>query len=60
VLTLTGSEAPIENRPLPSDDPVRRRPDISRARDLLGWEPTVPLGEGLERTVEFFRQALDK
>jgi UDP-glucuronate decarboxylase len=60
VLTLTGSDAPIENRPLPSDDPVRRRPDISRARDLLGWEPAVPLAEGLERTVEFFRQALDK
>jgi UDP-glucuronate decarboxylase len=60
VRTLTGSDAPIEHRPLPADDPVRRKPDISRARDLLDWEPTVPLDEGLARTVEYFRQVLDK
>jgi UDP-glucuronate decarboxylase len=60
VLVLTGSDSPIEHRPLPSDDPVRRRPDISRARELLDWGPTVPLDEGLERTVDYFRQALDK
>jgi UDP-glucuronate decarboxylase len=60
VLTLTGSDAPIENRPLPSDDPVRRKPDISRARDLLDWEPLVPLDEGLDRTVEYFRRALGR
>jgi UDP-glucuronate decarboxylase len=46
VLVLTGRSSPIEHRPLPDDDPVRRRPDIGRARELLGWEPTVPLEEG--------------
>jgi len=45
-------------RPLPTDDPTRRRPDISRARELLGWEPTVPLREGLARTVAWFRGAV--
>jgi UDP-glucuronate decarboxylase len=57
VLALTGSDSPIEEHPLPSDDPARRQPDISRARQLLSWEPTVPLEEGLERTVGYFRQA---
>jgi UDP-glucuronate decarboxylase len=56
VLALTGSDSPIEHRPLPSDDPVRRRPDISRAKELLGWEPTIQLDEGLTHTVEYFRQ----
>ena len=55
ILALTGSDGAIEERPLPSDDPVRRKPDIGRARELLGWEPTVPLEEGLKRTVEYFR-----
>jgi len=58
VLALAGSDGPIEHRPLPPDDPVRRRPDIGLARELLGWEPTVPLDEGLSRTVGYFRQAL--
>jgi UDP-glucuronate decarboxylase len=58
VLALTGSDAPVEYRPLPADDPVRRQPDISRARELLGWEPTVDLADGLKRTVEYFREAL--
>jgi len=58
VLALAGSDGPIEHRPLPPDDPVRRRPDIGLARELLGWEPTVPLDEGLSRTVGYFQQAL--
>jgi UDP-glucuronate decarboxylase len=58
VLALTGSRSPIEHHPLPSDDPVRRRPDISRARELLGWEPVTDLEGGLKRTVEYFREAL--
>ncbi len=58
VLSLTGSDAPIEHRPLPADDPVRRKPDITRARDLLGWEPAVPLDDGLDSTVAYFRRAL--
>jgi UDP-glucuronate decarboxylase len=58
VLALTGSHSPVEHRPLPADDPVRRCPDITRARELLGWEPTVPLDEGLGPTVEYFRRVL--
>ena len=55
---LTGTKAPIELRPLPEDDPKIRRPDITKARTLLGWEPRVPLEEGLRRTIEYFRAAL--
>jgi UDP-glucuronate decarboxylase len=58
VMALTESDSPVEHLPLPSDDPVRRRPDISRAKELLGWEPTVPLSDGLPLTVEYFRSAL--
>jgi dTDP-glucose 4,6-dehydratase len=52
VLRLTGSASPIVHEALPEDDPMVRRPDISLARDLLGWEPTVELEEGLTRTLE--------
>jgi dTDP-glucose 4,6-dehydratase len=55
VLALTGSRSPIVERPLPVDDPRVRRPDISRARATLGWEPRVPLDEGLRRTIEYLR-----
>jgi dTDP-glucose 4,6-dehydratase len=55
---LVGSNAPIEFRPLPEDDPKVRRPDISKARALLGWEPVVPLEEGLKRTIEYFRKVI--
>jgi len=58
VLACTGGDSPVEHLPLPTDDPVRRRPDITLARELLGWEPTVRLDEGLRRTVEYFRQAI--
>jgi nucleoside-diphosphate-sugar epimerase len=58
VLETTGSTSPIEYRPLPKDDPTQRRPDITRARELLGWEPTVPLAEGLRHTADWFRHAL--
>jgi UDP-glucuronate decarboxylase len=56
VLALTGSNSPIEERPLPSDDPVRRQPDITRARQLLNWTPAIPLDEGLKRTIDYFRR----
>jgi len=52
---LTGTSAPIVHRPLPVDDPKQRRPDITRARTLLGWEPRVPLDKGLEETIAYFR-----
>lgn len=58
VLELTGSRSRIEYKPLPPDDPVQRRPDISLAREKLGWEPTVPLEEGLAATIEDFRRRL--
>jgi UDP-glucuronate decarboxylase len=57
VTGLVGGEQ-IRHEPLPADDPVRRRPDIGRAQELLGWEPTVELAEGLKRTVEYFREHL--
>ncbi|MCS7046206.1 MAG: GDP-mannose 4,6-dehydratase, partial [Gemmataceae bacterium] len=55
ILELSGSDSAIEFRPLPQDDPRVRRPDISRARQLLGWEPTVDRREGLRRTLAYFR-----
>jgi dTDP-glucose 4,6-dehydratase len=51
---LTGTACPVVFEPLPEDDPKKRRPDISKARRLLGWEPRVPLEEGLRRTIEYF------
>jgi dTDP-glucose 4,6-dehydratase len=56
VLALTGSKSAIVRRPLPEDDPRVRQPDITRARQTLGWEPRVPLDEGLTRTIAYFRQ----
>jgi UDP-glucuronate decarboxylase len=56
VLALTGSSSPIEYRPLPENDPKQRQPDITLARERLGWEPKVPLEEGLQRTIAYFRK----
>jgi UDP-glucuronate decarboxylase len=58
ILDLTGSASKLVRRPLPVDDPVRRRPDITKARQVLGWEPTVPLDEGLMRTIRYFERLL--
>jgi dTDP-glucose 4,6-dehydratase len=58
VLALTGSNSPVVQRPLPVDDPRVRQPDITRAREMLGWEPKVPLDEGLTRTIRYFRGVL--
>ncbi len=55
VLRLTGSRSSMVTRPLPTDDPKVRRPDITVARKALGWEPRVELEEGLERTIAYFR-----
>ncbi len=54
ILELTGSSSSIEFRPLPQDDPKRRKPDIKKARQVLGWEPRVPLEEGLRKSIEYF------
>jgi dTDP-glucose 4,6-dehydratase len=55
IRNMCGSKSPIEHRPLPEDDPRTRRPDIRRAQDVLGWQPTVHLDEGLRRTIAWFR-----
>jgi len=54
VLDVTGSSSEIVFRPLPTDDPTRRYPDITLARIELGWSPTVGLREGIQRTIEYF------
>jgi UDP-glucuronate decarboxylase len=58
VLKLTKSTSLIEHHPLPSDDPTRRRPDISKARRVLGWQPRVSLSEGLGATIEYYRSRM--
>jgi len=58
VLRKVGGRSRISHKPLPSDDPKQRRPDITLARETLGWEPKVPLEEGLEKTISYFREAL--
>jgi dTDP-glucose 4,6-dehydratase len=58
IITMTGSKSQIVYKPLPEDDPKVRKPDITRARTLLGWEPKVSLEEGLDNTIEYFRQKL--
>ena len=55
IIRATGSRSRIVHKPLPQDDPKQRRPDITRARKWLGWEPKVPLAEGLERTIRYFK-----
>jgi dTDP-glucose 4,6-dehydratase len=55
IIRMTGSSSKIVYRPLPTDDPKQRRPDITRARTLLGWEPKVQLEEGLVKTIEYFK-----
>jgi dTDP-glucose 4,6-dehydratase len=55
IIRLTGSQSRIEYHPLPEDDPKTRRPDITRARETLGWEPRVPVEEGLKKTIAWYR-----
>ncbi|MGB5800007.1 MAG: UDP-glucuronic acid decarboxylase family protein [Mesorhizobium sp.] len=58
VIALTGSASRIVHKPLPADDPTRRKPDISQAKAELGWQPTVPLAEGLAKTIAYFEWKL--
>ena len=60
VLELTGSASKIIHRALPQDDPKQRQPDISKAQELLAWQPQVPLAEGLMRTIAYFEELLTK
>jgi dTDP-glucose 4,6-dehydratase len=56
ILKLTGSKSKIVYEPLPQDDPKQRQPDITKAREILGWEPKVDRSEGLKRTLEYFKE----
>jgi len=56
VLAQTGSNSTVEYFPLPVDDPIRRQPDITKAKNLLGWEPTIALTDGLATTIEYFKE----
>jgi UDP-glucuronate decarboxylase len=57
VIALTGAKSEIVFRPLPSDDPLQRKPDIALARSTLGWEPGIALEAGLSKTIEYFRNS---
>jgi dTDP-glucose 4,6-dehydratase len=56
IIRMTGSKSKVVHRPLPTDDPKQRRPDITRARTILGWEPKVDLEHGLVKTIEYFKK----
>jgi len=58
VLQVTGSESTVRFEPLPQDDPKQRKPDITKARTLLSWEPKIELRRGLELSLEYFRGAV--
>jgi dTDP-glucose 4,6-dehydratase len=58
VLAVTGANTGILFHPLPQDDPMRRRPDITRAREVLGWEPKIKLRHGLEKSLEYFKASV--
>jgi UDP-glucuronate decarboxylase len=58
VIELTGSASEIVHKPLPADDPTRRRPDITKAQEVLGWQPTTPVRQGIGRAIDYFRKVL--
>jgi UDP-glucuronate decarboxylase len=58
VLQITGSSSKIIYEPMPQDDPKQRQPDITQAKEILGWEPTVPIEEGLKKTVAYFKEQI--
>lgn len=58
ILEMTGSKSQIIYKKLPADDPTRRRPDITKAKDILGWEPKIPLDKGLQKTIDYFKETM--
>jgi nucleoside-diphosphate-sugar epimerase len=58
--TLAGSKSELIDKPLPKDDPKQRKPNIDRAKKLLGWEPVIDRKEGLKRTMAFFKEKMTK
>jgi len=59
VIELTGTQSKIIHKPLPQDDPMQRQPDITKAKNILNWEPSIPLHQGLEKTIAYFRKDLN-
>ena len=59
IIRITGSKSKIVYKPLPQDDPARRKPDVSLARELLGWTPEISLEDGLRQTIDYFRNLKD-
>ena len=59
IIRITGSKSKIIFKPLPQDDPTRRKPDVSQARELLDWTPKIALEDGLRRTIDYFRNLKD-
>ncbi|KKS27327.1 MAG: NAD-dependent epimerase/dehydratase, dTDP-glucose 4,6-dehydratase [candidate division WWE3 bacterium GW2011_GWC1_42_102] len=59
VIELTGSKSKIIHKPLPADDPMKRKPDITLAKEKLKWEPTIALTEGLKQTIKYFKSLID-
>ena len=55
IIQLTGSNSKVVKGPLPQDDPMHRRPDITMAKAVLGWEPRIQLAEGLQKTIDYFK-----
>jgi UDP-glucuronate decarboxylase len=60
IIDMTGSKSKITYKPLPSDDPRQRQPDITLAGQKLGWKPTVPVHDGLKRTIDYFKKELSR
>ncbi|MHC5162818.1 MAG: SDR family NAD-dependent epimerase/dehydratase, partial [Planctomycetota bacterium] len=60
IIRLSGSKSEIITKPLPLDDPERRKPDITLAQEILNWQPTISLEDGLELTIEYFRPIAPK
>ena len=60
IIRITGTKSGIEYKPLPVDDPKVRQPDIGRAKKILGWEPKVEFEEDITRTIDYFRQWLER
>ena len=60
IIRITGTKSKIEYKPLPVDDPKVRQPDITRAKKILGWEPKVEFEEGIRKTIDYFRERLER
>ena len=60
VIALTGSSSKLVSHPLPENDPMQRRPDITRAKTMLDWQPTIPLEDGLMKTIAYFDGLLSR